>query len=112
MLTKDCVTGSNKCSQGNSIAFSNCGYHLYHPNGNKIHIYGTHQGFREGVLSAHLARVNCVHMHTQSDELYSAGQDAQVLPMALYSGSTSGPAEHRCSNFLNVVLYVRLFHRF
>lgn len=95
-----CCLCSNRCSQGNSIAFSNCGNHLYHPNGIKVHIYGTHQGFREGVLNAHLARVNCVDVHTQSDELYSAGQDAQVPHTTFLSNLFAQPTEDDVTTFL------------
>eukprot|EP00958_Prasinococcus_capsulatus_P016057 scaffold1766_cov401-Prasinococcus_capsulatus_cf.AAC.14 len=76
------LSGSNKCNQANQMGFSNCGDHLYHPSGSVVHVYGTYRGFRQKELVAHLARVNCVEVHRESDALYTAGQDAQILVWA------------------------------
>jgi len=87
----------NRSPKSNQIAVSNNGKFVYYPSFNSINVYDIYSGEQVGVLQGHLDKVNCCVFHPTNMELYSGGNDAQILawtpsqePQAVASGEV-GP---------------------
>jgi len=69
----------NRFKNGNQMAVSANGAIVFHPNDNMINAYHVHTGALLFQLKGHFDRVNCCLFHPQKEELFSGGNDRQIL---------------------------------
>jgi len=69
----------NRTPKSNQIAVSNNGKFVYYPSFNSINVYDIYSGDQVGTLQGHLDKVNCCVFHPVFAELYSGGNDNQIL---------------------------------
>ncbi|ELR23835.1 CSA protein [Acanthamoeba castellanii str. Neff] len=69
----------NAAEKGSQMAISSDGQVLYHPNGSDILALEAHTGRTLSLLRGHFDKVNCCVFHPHLQELYSGGNDNQLL---------------------------------
>lgn len=64
-------------------------YLVYHPEKNAVHAFNISTGEKFASYTAHFAQVNCCVYNPCQEELYSSGEDHQIV---IWS-----PQNHRCN---------------